>query len=369
MKTGSDAITAAQIRGTLPAASLDARAITRLAKNPGCQRLAAITQIGSSPGKAMQHVFAENYREEQSRFALAKGRVFERVQCENGAARLLASLSAAGILGTNDVSVRDINAETEYLKAPVAKQKRAIALTDQILRQKATGDPAAPAVVLQAALAIPLSSGEVACVRPDVLVARPDEEMFRPGELKSYAYLHHLTDQKDVAQAAGQMGVYGMALERRLAYLDLTRPVPHEGALVLVKPGGLQSVAQLQNISRDISTAHRIIEVRPRTLAELVATIGTGATLDTKAAIMSLSPCYSGKCRSFCALHDICRAEAAQHGNPAILGDEAEALLAAAGTNLMRVAELIHGAAPTSANEELLQRRLQTLELEWRQAS
>src|SRR5919199_1820805 len=100
--------TTAALRGSLPAASLDARAIGRLAKNPQCQRLAGLTLVGSSPGKAMEHVFAPGFEEKQSKFAIAKGTRFERVQVEHGGARLIASLQEAGILGSQDVSFRNI---------------------------------------------------------------------------------------------------------------------------------------------------------------------------------------------------------------------------------------------------------------------
>jgi hypothetical protein len=178
-----------------------------------------------------------------------------------------------------------------------------------------------------------------------------------------------LTDQQDIGQAAAQMGVYGMALERRLEHLHILRPVPSDGALVLVRPGGLQSVAWLQNIERDISTARRIVDVRPRTLAEVAAAVGPGAALDNQAAIMRLQPCYNGKCRAFCALHDICRGEATALSNPAILGEDAEAMFAAAGCTIVRAAELFRGAVPATGDEAALQRRLQTLEAEWRAVS
>lgn len=369
MTASSPISPAAAMRGALPAAALDARAIVRLSKNPRCQRAAALTLVGSSPGKAMEHVFVPGFVEEQSRFALAKGSRFETVQTDNGAARLIQTLQDAKVIGPADVSVRNIKMETAGIRNAVAAKQRAMALTDEILRRKAAGDPKAPTLVLQAALGIPLGSGEVACVRPDILVAPPTEPMYRPGEMKSYPYLHHLTDQKDIGEAAGQLGVYGMALELRLAHLQLAGKVPTHGVLVLVKPGGLQSIAHLQDIDRDISTARRIVNVRPRTLAEVATVIGVGKTLDNQAAIMRLRPYYSGKCRAFCALHDICRCEADARGNPAILGEEAEALLASADASIQRAAELLRGATPATAAESVLQHQLQTLDAEWRAAS
>jgi hypothetical protein len=369
MTVSSPTVTAASLRGTLPSASLDARAIVRLAKNPRCQRLAALTLVGSSPGKAMDHVFAAGIPEEQSKFALAKGERFETIQTDNGAARLLASLQDAGVIGPTDVAVRDLKAETSSIGNKKAAMQRAMALTDDMLWRKAAGDPLAPNVVLQAALGVPLGSGELACVRPDILVAQQGEPMYRPGDMKSYPFMHHLTEQRDVGQAAAQIGVYGMALERRLRHLGITHQVPADGVIVMVRPGGLQSVAKLQNIERDISTARRIVDVRPRTLAEVAEAIGPGVALDHQAAILRLRPYYNGKCRAFCALHDVCRGEAAAQGNPAILGEDAEELFSSAGCTIVRAAQLLAGAAPATPDEAALERRMRDLETESRAAS
>jgi hypothetical protein len=369
MTASGAAVTAASLRGSLPSDALDARAVVRLAKNPRCQRLAALTLVGSSPGKAMDHIFAPGFLEEQSRFSLLKGNRFETVQTDNGAARLLASLQDAGVTGPTDLAVRDLKAETSGIANKKAAMQRAMALTDDILRFKAAGDPSAPNVVLQAALGVPLGSGELASVRPDILVARQGEPMYRPGDMKSYAFVHHLTEQQDVGQAAAQIGVYGMALERRLQHLGVQLQIPTEGVIVMVRPGGLQSVAKLQNIERDISAARRIVDLRPRILAEVAAAIGPGAALDNQAAILRLRPCYSGRCRAFCALHDVCRGEAAAQGNPAILGDDAEALFSATGCTIARAAQLLGGAAPATPDEAALQQRMRDLETEWRAAS
>jgi hypothetical protein len=112
MTASGATVTAASLRGSLPSDSLDARAVVRLAKNTRCQRLAALTLVGSSPGKAMDHIFAPGFLEEQSRFSLLKGNRFETVQTDNGAARLLASLQDAGVTGPTDLAVRDLKAET-----------------------------------------------------------------------------------------------------------------------------------------------------------------------------------------------------------------------------------------------------------------
>jgi hypothetical protein len=353
----------------LPKASLDARAIVRLAKNPRCQRLAALTMVGSSPGKAMDHVFVPGFSEKQSKFALTKGTRFENIQADNGAARLFATLQNAQILGPTDLAVRDLKAETSSIANKKAAMLRGMALTDDILRQKAAGDPSAPNLILQAALGVPLGSGEIACVRPDILVARPSERIYRPGDMKSYAFMRHLTEPRDVGQAAAQIGVYGMALERRLNYLGIPLNISPDGVIVMVRPGGLQSVARLQNIERDISTARRIIDVRPRTLAEVAIAISPEVALDNRAAILRLRPCYNGKCRAFCQLHEVCRAEAMAGSNPSILGDDAEALLSGAGCTIVRADQLLNGAAPTTPDELALQKRLQVLETEWRAAS
>jgi hypothetical protein len=138
---------------------------------------------------------------------------------------------------------------------------------------------------------------------------------------------------------------------------------------VTLRPGGMQSIARLQNIERDIAIARRIIDIRPRTLAEVATAIGPGAALDNQAAILQLRPHYSGRCRAFCALHDVCRGEASAEANPAILGDDAEALFSAAGCTIARTAQLLGGATPATPDEAALQQRMRDLENEWKAAS
>lgn len=69
----STADLAAALRGSLPYAAISARDLGRLAKNPGCQRLATLTLINSSPAAAIKHVFKQDAKEEQSVFAIRRG--------------------------------------------------------------------------------------------------------------------------------------------------------------------------------------------------------------------------------------------------------------------------------------------------------
>lgn len=355
-----------KLRGSVPESPPDARAIMRLSKNPRCDRLAAITMAHTTPAMILQEVFGETPKEAQSPFAIAKGKRFEREQTDRDALRLITTLLAECILGPNDVSVLNIELETLTIKDAKAKKDRQVEMTDEILRWKATGDPRAPALVIQAAIKVRLGAAGTVVLRPDLLIARADESVYRPGELKSYAYLHHLTDEKDVGQACGQLGVYGVALEDRLKYLGLPSAIADTGIIAMLKPGSMDSVARTQNIVRDISTVRRIIAVRSQILTDTIHLLGEGNALDVEKNILKLTPCYGGQCRNFCALHRKCREEATRQSNPALLGEEVEAMLTPAHCTIKRASELCAGSPPVTPDERMLQDRLLAAQQQWR---
>src|SRR5438034_1784363 len=88
----------ARLRGTLRAEQLGARGIERMARNPACQLLKALTIAGFSPATVATSAYGDAAREGQSPFALAAGNQFEAKLFENGAAALLELYRAAGRL-------------------------------------------------------------------------------------------------------------------------------------------------------------------------------------------------------------------------------------------------------------------------------
>lgn len=249
-----------------------------------------------------------------------------------------------------------MNSPNPHLRARA--QRRAVAETDRALRSKDSGRADAPNVILQAQLPLPLGeNGEEAIVRPDALIARSTEAMYRVGEVKSFPALRHLTDEQDVASAAAQSGVYAIALEAALRRLGSSKPVPADAALVFRKPGGFNAEPTLQRIGRDIETARRMLDQRPRSLQEVENILGAGQTLDTQASILKLPSNFTGACRSFCPMWQVCLNEGRRQGTPSVLGKDVEDAISALG-NTQRARELMNGAAPSNELEREIQRRL-----------
>jgi hypothetical protein len=321
---------------------IDARRLTMAAKNPSCIRLSTIIIAGLEPNAVTQQVFGLPNNSEQSAFALRHGTTFERVQCRNSAARLLQALP---------------NSNPSSSVARIRAAQPRIAETERALRAKAGRSVDAPNVILQPHLRLPLGDGEEPSVRPDLLVARSGEARYRVGEIKSAPALRHLTDEQDIANAAAQCGVYAVALAASLRRLGLSAAVPSEAVLVLRKPGSFNGVATLQRIDRDIEAARRVLARHPDTLHAITEILGPDQTLDTAANVLRLPAKFSGNCRSFCSLWQVCRKESRSHSAPAVLGADAEELLGPLG-NTQRARELMAGAIPSNELERDIQRRL-----------
>src|SRR5260370_1215415 len=79
----------AALRGRLPSEEPGARGVERVARNPECMRLRALTLVGITPATAAHEVYQEPINEGQSTFALGIGTQFERNLTEHGAANFL----------------------------------------------------------------------------------------------------------------------------------------------------------------------------------------------------------------------------------------------------------------------------------------
>jgi hypothetical protein len=90
------ALRLARLRGRLPAEALGARGLERVARNPACRRLRALTLASVTPATAAAAVYGEPAPEGQSPFALGAGTRFERALFEDGAGPL--ALAAANLV-------------------------------------------------------------------------------------------------------------------------------------------------------------------------------------------------------------------------------------------------------------------------------
>src|SRR5436190_7702747 len=174
----------ARLRGSLKAEEPGARGLERVARNPGCQRLRAITMAGVTPAGIVKQVYREDPREGQSPFAIGAGNQFERQLYDDDAARLLELYRRQNILSAEENRVVDVPSTVGGRANPDTMRRRR-ELTDQLFFMKLRGDPQAPQLVLHPRVPVTFL-GVPHGTEPDALVAADADLFYRPIEVKSY---------------------------------------------------------------------------------------------------------------------------------------------------------------------------------------
>lgn len=118
----------ARLRGRLAPESPGARGLERLARNPSCTRLQALTLAGITPGTAMKEVYGTPAPEGQSPFALGVGNRFEQQLFEQEGARLVTLYREAGRLGAQEGSVVLLDRLVPGTSRAVMGRRRALTL-------------------------------------------------------------------------------------------------------------------------------------------------------------------------------------------------------------------------------------------------
>lgn len=362
----------ARLRGRLPAEEPGARGLERVARNPACQRLRALTMVGITPAAAITEAYGDPAREGQSPFALAAGNQFERYLFENGAARLL------DLYRTNDrLTADECKVAIVPDLAPGTRPQdmaRRQALTDRFFRMKLARDPNAPNLIVKPRLPIWLVGVEHA-TEPDMLVAADAEPFYHPAEIKSYPDRDGKTDAADIRSACRQAGVGVVGLRQAVAALGVHTPeaiVPAVCDLVLRRPGSFTATLRPMAILAEVDSIVRIFDEAPRSLDELeamLAQIAPGATLDNPEVLDAIPNNFVEGCREHCALAARCKQAAIANGDLILLGGQAREELAAAGS-LSRAIDLLRdrGGAPRTPEEQALKIWLQEAFDEYTQA-
>lgn len=346
-------LTAARLRGRLPAEEPGARGLEHMARNPACLRLAAITLAGSAPGTVSEIVHRRPVREGLSPFAIQRGNRFEAAVLANSAERLAGAYRAAGWLpegqdpGCADMSERHPGTGPEDLQA-----RRAA--SEQLVLARAGGDLSTPALIVKPRLAVRCLGHEWA-TEPDALFAGPGEPAYRAVEIKSYADRHGETDAAKTGSACRQAAVAVIAMRQLLEHNGLAAPglmAPAACDLVFAKPGTNMPTLHRMSAAGEIESLAAALHSAHATLEEAAGLLD-GRPLDSPQALELLPNAPCAACSDHCQLWEICRGQALQDGLPAALGDAAAELLGPAVT-LQRACDLRDGAAPASADERLI---------------
>jgi hypothetical protein len=358
-----------RLRGSLPAEEPGARGIERVARNPDCTRLRALTIAGITPATAAVQIYGEPAREGQSPFALAIGNRFENVLMANGGAALLTRYRDNGRLTVREckvVVVPDLAPGT----TPVSMARRR-AETDRLFRLKLQQSSKAPNLIVKPRIPVRLL-GIDHDTEPDALVAADTDQFYRPAEIKSYPDRDGKTDAADIRGACRQAAVGVVSLRHaldRFGIRDSEQLVRSRGDLILRAPGSMRPTLREMTLRGEVASLERAIGEAPKDLDELEAMLPPGATLDDQRVLDSIPNAYRSNCREHCALAGRCKQAAIAAADPVVLGDSARELLAAAGT-LSRALELLQGRGkpPRTAAEQAIADRLRESLLEYRKA-
>ena len=369
---GTPAERQARLRGTLDAEQLGARGLERMARNPSCRLLKALTVAGLSPATVVQQVYGEVTREQQSPFAIGAGNQFESGVFDNGAARLLDAYRSAGTLSLLECRVVNVPELAPGITPAAMARRQAISL--RLLRAKLAGEAWAPNLIVKPRLSVTLL-GLTFNIEPDALVVADGEAFYRPVEIKSYPDRDGKTDATDVRGACRQAAVAVVALRAVAAQAgaaDVESLVPARGDLVLRTPGSYRPTLRPMTLQGEVDSLERALQEAPRNLGEtevLLTSIGASAALDAPAVVDQLPNNYRENCREFCALASECKKRAVAQSDPVLLGSRAREEWASAGS-ITRVLELLdgRGAPPLNRAEQLLQERLQEEYVELRRA-
>lgn len=348
----------AKLRGSQPAQELGTRGIERVARNPDCLRLKALTIAGVSPAKAAQDILHRDDVEAQSPFALVLDQKFDRHVLQNGAANLFSLYVEKGHLEAAEskiVSIADFAPGASF-----AQCRRRESETRRLLALKLARDPAAPNLIIQPRLVLDYG-GVPHPIEPDYLVARDDEPFYRVAVLKSYADRGGKTDPADLRAACRQAAVGVAALRQFLAAGGADTMIAAARCdLVLKVTGFFLPTLQRMAIVGEVDSIERALADAPASLEEIEALVPTWGTLSDPAVLVSIPSRYHSNCREHCALWTHCREQALAVSNPALLGEHASEYLAPAGS-IIRAIELMKnapGVSPRTEAEAIVQAEL-----------
>ena len=365
MRPGDDR--APRCRGALEREEPGARGLERLARNPECRRLFALTAAGVSPRTAAARIYREPPTGGESPFALAQGTAFEHRVLGPAGAGLAQLYAARTQLPRRPGDVRDLSARWSAGRHLAPEQR--LQATREVVAGKLAGATPAPALVVKPLLEVQLVG--VPCrIEPDALVASEADALYRVVEIKAYEDRGGQTSAADLRSACRQAAVGVVALRQAVAQLGVGKPadlVPATADLVLRAPRGFAPRLHTMSIEAEVASLERLSGDWAAAAADLERLLPPGTALDDPAVLEAVPTRYRLACQEHCALAPHCRAAAVGAGDPALLGETVVEQLGAVGS-LTRALELLSGAGtPRSADERRGAERLQALARAYRE--
>jgi hypothetical protein len=280
------------LRGPVPGKRHNARTIAALTGNPGCTRRAVLDAAGVDKPRLAQTIGFPG-RFGQSRFALARGNVFEAMLKASGGELLRSVLGdiSGDYLDVGEDSDDTLNARNIRTAELLADEKAK--LLDH------------PMLTLDVA-------GQTVYLEPDLIAFQPAGGLLQVVEIKSFAIVDGQADGAKVSAAAVQAAVYVLALRRLLG----EDRVSHEVVLVAPVDFSMTPVAVVLDVRKQLSTLRRQLS-RLASVSSLIAGLPSWVSFDLAqpvddlvASLSALDARYAPECLSSCEMSVYCRNEA-----------------------------------------------------------
>ncbi len=297
-----------RIRGDEPARNHNARTISALTTNPGCNRRAVMDAAGIDKSRLASHVgFPAQFG--QSQFAITRGNVFEAQVKADGCAELLTLLRERLGLALPEVSYDDL----ELVGGNTSHEVRH-ARTKTLLARAAPGSDDAGTLFDHPLLRLSVGGRDV-YLEPD-LIAFQWKGQFHVVEIKSFPVIDGQADGEKVAAAAIQSAVYVHAMRALLADHGFPPDVVADNVvLVCPKDFSNRPTATFVDVRKQLTVLRRQLSRLTRIdalLSLLPPTLSLSVTRPAAAVVSDLrliEARYMPECLDTCELARFCRDE------------------------------------------------------------
>jgi hypothetical protein len=299
----------ARIRGEVEARNHNARTISALTSNPGCNRRAIMDAAGIDKAKLAAYVgFPAQFG--QSQFAITRGNVFEAQVKANGCAELLTLLREKLGLALPEVAYDDLESVGGNL-SPEMRHVR----TRQLLGRAASAAEDAGTLFDHPMLRLEVG-GRSVFLEPD-LIAFQWKGQFHVVEIKSFPVIDGQADGTKVAAAAIQSAVYVLAMRGLLTGQGFAESaVAHDVVLVCPKDFSNQPTATFVDVRKQLTVLRRQLSRLTR-IDALLSLLPPGLSLsttrpadDVATDLREIEARYMPECLNNCELCRFCRDEA-----------------------------------------------------------
>lgn len=332
-------------------------ALIRLAGNPACELLGAMVMQEGSEKRFYERVVGEPYDREfgERQSSKRRGTQFEQ-NAYAGDARLLRE-AFAGVIGKTPDEIVVRNLVDDYPGTKDDARIGRLRLTRAILAQALRGEAQAD-IVIQPQLLIPTRPGPrpFFFIAPDILVRSARDNVYLPGDLKSFIVRENEVAKSDLARVRLQLGAQVLALRHEYDRIDPGMVVPAKGMLVFSKPNGLSPhEPRIEDIGGAVEAIRIGIAAFLRHRAR-IDSLRAGAEPFTVAA--DLVPNFQDACLSSCVMAHWCRERVAGQGGD--MGEVAGEVLG--DVSIDHALRLLTGVTePTTEAERILAEQLRLL--------